>query len=544
MEQVSFFTLEKENLQPVIDPNKGNEEMNNLRISHRLLLGFVLLMAIGWIGNGVVLNATGLVTQRTHEIQEQAFPLMAVADDMVAATIEVQQWLTDVSATHNPDGFKDAEAAAQVVRNGLATFRDHFRQHQNSDALAQLDALETAFDALYRTGTRMAQAYMNEGLDAGNVIMEEFDRDSDALKTRSLALREAQMAAATGMGEATMAAVGHVRLTIGFVLVVSTLVGLLLAWIITRTITRPLTSCGSALTEVAKGNLTVTCVPLGRDEITELLKNAFALIRILREVVTNIRSSSERINEESQSLETSVQNMGTAVAEQTTAIQETTTAMEEIAAAIATNSDYALRTRDIARQAAERAVKGGQAVNEAVTAMGQIAEKITIVEEIARQTNLLALNAAIEAARAGEYGKGFAVVAAEVRKLAERSQTAAGEITTLSARSVAVSRDANALLEKLVPAIQETSELVGQIVASSDQQRQGAARIDDAVQRLNRVTQDHASETRSLAESVLHLGEQSEDLFNAVAFFSLESLGQAGPSPVVPDVLLNQAGVR
>ena len=99
-------------------------------------------------------------------------------------------------------------------------------------------------------------------------------------------------------------------------------------------------------------------------------------------------------------------------------------------------------------------------VDEAVTAMKEIASKISIIEEIARQTNLLALNAAIEAARAGEHGKGFAVVAAEVRKLAERSQKAAGEINQLSGTTVKVSEKAGEMLDKLVPDIQKTAELV------------------------------------------------------------------------------------
>ena len=84
------------------------------------------------------------------------------------------------------------------------------------------------------------------------------------------------------------------------------------------------------------------------------------------------------------------------------------------------------------------AEESAQAVKQTVEAMTKIAQKISIIEEIAYQTNLLALNAAIEAARAGEHGRGFAVVATEVRKLAERSQTAAKDIGGLATSSVDV----------------------------------------------------------------------------------------------------------
>ena len=143
------------------------------------------------------------------------------------------------------------------------------------------------------------------------------------------------------------------------------------------------------------------------------------------------------------------------------------------------NADNSQQTEKISLKAANDADEGGKAVIEAVSAMKEIATKISIIEEIARQTNLLALNAAIEAARAGEHGKGFAVVAAEVRKLAERSQSAAGEISELSATSVDVAEKAGEMLTKLVPDIQKTSELVQEISASSAEQNSGASQITD-----------------------------------------------------------------
>ena len=144
--------------------------------------------------------------------------------------------------------------------------------------------------------------------------------------------------------------------------------------------------------------------------------------------------------------------------------------------------------------------------------MKEIANKISIIEEIARQTNLLALNAAIEAARAGEHGKGFAVVAAEVRKLAERSQKAAGEINQLSSTTLRVSEKSGEMLDKLVPDIQRTAELVQEITAASKEQDTGAEQINKALQQLEQVIQQNASAAEEMASTTEELTGQSEQL--------------------------------
>ena len=154
-----------------------------------------------------------------------------------------------------------------------------------------------------------------------------------------------------------------------------------------------------------------------------------------------------------------------------------------------------------------------------MAAMKEIAEKITIVEEIARQTNLLALNAAIEAARAGEAGKGFAVVAAEVRKLAERSGSAAGEITQLATSSVAVADEAGRMLAKIVPDIKKTAELVQEIAAASNEQNIGADQINKAIQQLDQVIQQNASASEEAASTSEELAAQAQSLQEAVSFF-------------------------
>ena len=111
--------------------------------------------------------------------------------------------------------------------------------------------------------------------------------------------------------------------------------------------------------------------------------------------------------------------------EQAASVEETTSSLEEMAASIRQNAANSKEVEQSAVSGASDANQGGQAVRETREAMKAIASRIGVVEEIAYQTNLLALNASIEAARAGEHGRGFAVVASEVRKLAERSRSAA-----------------------------------------------------------------------------------------------------------------------
>jgi methyl-accepting chemotaxis protein len=139
---------------------------------------------------------------------------------------------------------------------------------------------------------------------------------------------------------------------------------------------------------------------------------------------------------------------------------------------------------------------------------------------------LLALNAAIEAARAGEHGKGFAVVASEVRKLAERSQTAAGEISKLSGSSVEIAESAGAMLNKLVPDIRKTAELVKEIAASSEEQNSGATQVNKAVQELDKVIQQNASASEEMASSSEELASQAEQLQSAIDFFKVVDDGR------------------
>jgi methyl-accepting chemotaxis protein len=204
--------------------------------------------------------------------------------------------------------------------------------------------------------------------------------------------------------------------------------------------------------------------------------------------------------------------------------------MEQMASSVQQNADNARQTDKIASKAADDAQSSGHAVSQTAKAMKEIAEKIGIIEEIARKTDLLALNAAVEAARAGEHGKGFAVVASEVRKLAERSQTAAAEISRLTAEGVQTADGAGNLLEKLVPDIRKTAELVREIAAASGEQSTGAGQVNKAMQQLDQVIQQNAAASEEMASTAEELSGQAEVLQSTMNFFKVDGGQSAAQS--------------
>jgi methyl-accepting chemotaxis protein len=279
--------------------------------------------------------------------------------------------------------------------------------------------------------------------------------------------------------------------------------------------------------KIAEGDLTAEAKALSDKDI--LGKSLIRMTASLRSTVTEVAAAAANVASGSQQMSATAEQVSQGSTEQAAAAEETTSAMEQITASIQQNSDNAQQTQKIASKAAEDAKSSGVAVNLTVLAMKQVAEKISIIEEIARKTDLLALNAAVEAARAGEHGKGFAVVASEVRKLAERSQTAAAEINTLSHEGVRAAEGAGQLLERLVPDIQKTAELVHEIAAASAEQNTGASQINKAIQQLDQVIQQNASASEQMAGSSEELSSQAAVLQTAIGFFQLSDTahGQA-----------------
>lgn len=284
---------------------------------------------------------------------------------------------------------------------------------------------------------------------------------------------------------------------------------------------------------IASGDLTVTAEP--KSDKDKLGKALETMLERLQEVVSNASISADNVATGAEQMSASAEELAQGATEQSASAEEASSSVEEMAANVRQAADNAAETEKMANSSAENAQKSGDAVNKALTAIETIAEKINIVQEIARQTDLLALNAAVEAARAGEHGKGFAVVASEVRKLAERSQAAASEISDLSGSTLKVSEEAGEMLNKLVPDIQKTAELIREISASTREQNIGAEQINDAVRQLDEVIRQNAAASGQVASVSEELSAQSTQLQSVLSYFTVDSNQQTTQRTVKVD---------
>ena len=284
----------------------------------------------------------------------------------------------------------------------------------------------------------------------------------------------------------------------------------------------PLRMAGTHIDRLSKGDIPPKITDSYSGDYNTLKDSLNTLIENLTHFVLEVQEAAERVATSSSELSTSAQSLAQGATEQASSVEEISSSMEEMSSAVKQNADNAQQTASISNKSSQDGENGGRAVADTVKAMKSIAEKIGIIEEIARQTNMLALNAAIEAARAGEHGKGFAVVAAEVRKLAERSQTAAKEISSVSISSVEIAERAGKLLGDIVPGIQKTSSLVQEINSSCNEQAQGVEQVTTAIQQLDQVIQQSSASTEEMSTASEMLSDQAEQLLTAASFFHVD----------------------
>ncbi len=342
------------------------------------------------------------------------------------------------------------------------------------------------------------------------------------------------------------------------VVFVSTVLSVLLAVGITRSIARPMAELKEQAERMAQGDLTgKTLIVNSRDEIGQAATAFNAMSDHFRDLITRVVSAISRLVTAATQLAAVTDHTTQGIHNQQTETDQVATAMNEMTATVQEVARNAQQAADAAHRATNEASAGKRVVSQTIDAIDTLANEVQkaadvihtleidsgniggildVIRGIAEQTNLLALNAAIEAARAGEQGRGFAVVADEVRTLASRTQASTQEIQQMIEKlqsgarqavsvmeqgrrqaevSVQQAAQAGTSLDAISDAVATINDMNTQIASAVEEQSAVAEEINRNITRISEVaeqTAEDASQTATASQELKRLADELRDM--------------------------------
>jgi methyl-accepting chemotaxis protein len=511
--------------------------LNNLKLARRLMLGFGLVLAlvlmIASVGIAALQRGRANDARVVHALNNasgadhwRGMTLLNISRTLALAKSGdspalksyfdplMKQTTSDISALQ-----KHLESEAGI--EGTTTrFEDIAAKRKRY--IATRDQVFKLLDAADASAAAMVEGQLLPRADDYIVAVTEFGAHERQSADEAVADSDVQA--------------DRARLATILLAVISVVTGALCAWLITRSVTSPLRDAVDAVEAVAAGNLSRTIEVRGKDEVAMLLTGLCKMQDALRQLVGNVRDSTESIQVASSEVAQGSQDLSVRTERSAASLQETASSMEEISGTIRQTSESARMADELAATAAQTAVDGShiagrmKSTMERITAYSnKIGDIVGVINGIAFQTNILALNAAVEAARAGEQGRGFAVVASEVRSLAQRSASAANEIKALIAESsqavfegAGLAGDADRSMANINESVQRVSAVIGEIRTATSEQADGVGQVNIAVSQLDQTTQQNAALVEQTAAAAESLKEQGVRLAQAVSVFRIE----------------------
>jgi methyl-accepting chemotaxis protein len=545
-----------------------------MTIRLRTILGIVLIVAFVIGGTGFTFLSVRNQQMSLSDVESAAdtvatrsIMLVGAAQDIALDVVQVQQFLSDISATRAQDGlddgFKHAQRFAEKFEHDFGVAAGVAEALHRPEIVRLLPELKAAFAPYYETGRRMAQAYIDGGPGSGNHMMPEFDKASEDLQTKVEQLLSLTDAA---VGDT----VGNLRRSIALIheggdrlVTITALFGILgtvaaagMGVLLFVGVVRPLGLMTVAMGRLADGDLAVVVLGQGRhDEVGAMAK---AVLIFKDHMVAESRLAVEQTEERQRAeIEKHAALAGMAdriESETTTALQEVGVRTAEMIATAEEMAASATRTGQSAHSAASASAQalanaqtvasaaeqlsasiaeiGGQVaqsteiVGRAVTAgaetratievlneqVGRIGAVADMIGEIAAKTNLLALNATIEAARAGDAGKGFAVVASEVKSLATQTARSTQEIATHIAQVRNATGVSVAAVARIEQTIGEINAIASSIAAAVEEQGAATAEIARNVTETATAANEMTNRTTEVSEEAEQTGKHAAEV--------------------------------
>ncbi len=411
-----------------------------------------------------------------------------------------------------------------------------------------------------------AKVYLSNFKELVNIIQQRDETARVALEeigpsiaASFSALTETVQQEQNKLGQALQKRADNSKTAILLIAAAALVIGGLLAWLLTRIITRPILKTASYADIMAQGDFSGSLDIDQRDEIGEMshslntmTQKLGAMLKDIIQGISTLSGSSEELKEiamemssgsrdtsrksttvasAAEEMTTNMNSVAAAMEEASGNISLVASATEEMSSTVTKISEGADRAREISGQAVKQSALTSEkmeALGTAATKIGQITETIT---EISEQTNLLALNATIEAARAGEAGKGFAVVANEIKELAGQTAKATIDIrnqiesvqgTTSSTLEdiMKISKiidEINQVINIIGTSVDEQASVTDEIVANISQSSAGIAEVNENVAQssvmVNNISKD-ISEVNDAASGLTRRSSQVQDSAN------------------------------